>query len=173
MDFAQGPDKIQEKNEAFARLVDEYQTSLLRACFLYLKDRELARDAAQEAFLRAYRGWDAFRGDSSEKTWLIKIAVNVCHDLNRSGWRRFTDRRVTPETLPPARLPFFPEEEHLILDVMRLPPRLREAVILRYYHQMTVGEISSALGIAHSSVSGRLKRAEKKLKDTWEGGKPL
>lgn len=173
MDFVAGPDKIQEKTEQFEHLVSEYQTSLLRTCFLYLRDGELARDAVQETFLKAYRGWDTFRGASSEKTWLMKIAVNVCRDLEKSGWRRFMDRRVTPDTLPEALSPVIPGEEHLLLDVMRLPPKLREVTLLRYYYSLSVGEIADTLGIAHSSVSERLQRAEKKLKNAWEGGDPL
>ena len=173
MDFVTGPDKIHDKNQRFERLVQQHQAALQRACFLYLRDQEQARDAVQEAFLRAYRGWDDFRGDSSEKTWLARIAINVCRDMQKSAWHRFTDRRVTPDSLPAALQPCSPTEEHLVLDVMRLPPKLREVIILRYYHGLTVTDIAAALHITHSTVSGRLQRAERKLKNAWEGGDPL
>ena len=57
--------------------------NLLRLCFLYLHDRQLAEDAVQETFLRAYRGYGRFRGDSNEKTWLTRIAVNLCKSALR------------------------------------------------------------------------------------------
>lgn len=178
MDAVKGPDKLQaenreknqEKNRAFERLVETYQTALLRTCFLYLRDQELARDAVQETFLKAYQSWDAFRGESSEKTWLMKIAVNQCRDERKSAWSRHVIRRVTPDQLPPAAVPFTPREESLIQDVMRLPAKLREVTLLYYYQGMNVNEIAQALGIRHSSVSERLKRAREKLRDLLEGG---
>ncbi len=170
MEIAKGPDKIQtpEKDRVFERLVAQYQTSLLRLCFLYLRDQESARDAVQETFFKAYRNWDSFRSDSSEKTWLTKIAVNCCRDERKSAWFRHMDRRVTPDQLPPAAVPFSGEEERLILDVMELPPKLREVTLLYYYQGMNVNEIAQALGIRHSSVSERLRRAREKLRETLE-----
>lgn len=177
MDVVTGPDRIQPENEdkdqAIERLVETYQTALLRTCFLYLHDQELARDAVQETFLKAYRSWDAFRGESSEKTWLTKIAVNQCRDEQKSAWFRHVNRRVALDRLPPASVPFAPREESLIADVMRLPKKLREVTILYYYQGMNVNEIAQALGIRHSSVSERLGRAREKLRDLLEGGDAL
>ena len=52
------------------RLMEEYGSSLLRMCALILKDADLAQDAVQETFIKAYRRFDNYRGDCSEKTWL-------------------------------------------------------------------------------------------------------
>ena len=57
--------------------------SLLRLCFLYLHDRQLAEDAVQETFVRAWRAYGRFRQDSRDKTWLTRIAVNVCKSALR------------------------------------------------------------------------------------------
>lgn len=65
------------------RLVERYQTDLLRMCYLNLRDAELARDAVQETFLKAYRSMEHFRGDCQEKTWLMRIAINTCRDMRR------------------------------------------------------------------------------------------
>ena len=169
MEDVQGPDRLPEENEAFERLAERYQTMLLRYCYLYLRDQELARDAVQDTFFKAYRGFRSFRGGSSEKTWLMKIALRTCHDMRKSAWFRHVDRRVTPDDLPPASVPFTPEEESLIVQVMQLPPKLREAVLLYYYQNMNVNEIAETLGISHSSVSDRLGRARKKLRAVLEG----
>ena len=88
------------REQALVQMVNEHQRMLLRLCYVYLRDEELARDAVQETFLKAYRGWAAFRGESSQKTWLTRIAVNTCKDLRRSAWHRHVDRSVTPESLP-------------------------------------------------------------------------
>ena len=169
MEDVQGPDRLPEENEAFERLVNQHQPALLRYCYLYLRDQEQARDAVQETFFKAYRGWRSFRGESGKKTWLMKIALRTCHDIRKSAWFRHVDRRITPDDLPPASVPFTAEEENLITQVMQLPPNLREAVLLYYYQSMNVNEIAETLGISHSSVSDRLGRARKKLRAVLEG----
>lgn len=163
-----GPDYTHEKSKRFERLVQEHQTSLLRTCFLYLRDLALAQDAVQETFLKAYRSLDGFRGQSSEKTWLIKIAMNTCHDLRKSTWYRLFDRRITPDMLQDVGVQPEEGDDSLIGAVMDLPARLREVVLMYYYHELSTQEIADALGIARSSVSGRLKRARERLKTLLE-----
>ena len=87
------------KKERLAELAAAWQDTLLKLCYVYLRDREAARDAVQETFLKAYRAMDRFRGECSEKTWLIRIAVNVCRSMRRSPWRA---RTVSLADVPPA-----------------------------------------------------------------------
>ena len=168
MGVVQGPDSDQDQNECFERLVNQCQASLLRTCYMYLRDREQAEDAVQETFFKAYRNFGAFRGESAEKTWLMKIAINTCRDMRKTGWFLHMDRKVTPEMLPEASVPFEDIEEGLIVEVMNLPLRLREVVLLYYYQNMDTNEIAQTLGIARSSVSGRLQRARKILREILE-----
>ena len=93
------------------RFAEQYQTELLRMCCLYLRDAELAKDAVQETYLKAYRALDSFRGECAEKTWLLRIAINTCRDMRRSAWFRHIDRRVTPDMLPTAFHPFEEADE--------------------------------------------------------------
>ena len=170
MDNAAGPGMVPDRDREFDRLVGEYQGPVLRMCFLTLRDRTLAEDAAQETFLKVYRTMDAFRGECSEKTWIMKIAVRTCYDMNRSGWFRFMNRRVTPDMLPEqAAEESDPRDDELTAAVLRLPLKLREAVLLHHYQGLNVNETAEALGISHSSVSGRLKRGREKLKELLEG----
>ena len=98
MEAVKDPDS--RRDQTIERLITQHQTSLLRLCYVQLQDQALAEDAVQETFLKAYKGFDSFRGDSSEKTWLTRIAVNTCRDFQRGGWFKHTDRRVTPDMLP-------------------------------------------------------------------------
>ena len=71
MQGIKAPDPFEE--HAFEELVDFYQTSLLRMCYLNLHDLGLAEDAVQETYVKAYRAMPSFRGDSDIKTWLIRL----------------------------------------------------------------------------------------------------
>lgn len=157
------------RDETIEHMIDMWQLPLLRLCYVQLRDRQMAEDAVQETFLKAYRGFDTFRGESSEKTWLFRIAVNTCRDMQRGGWFRHTDRRVTPDMLPEQAVQ--PEEGQLdlTLAVMNLPPRYREAIMLYYYQDMDTTEIGHVLGIHQSSVSIRLKKGREMLRKALEG----
>ena len=147
---------------------EQYQEVLLLMCCLYLRDAELAKDAVQETYLKAYRALDSFRGECAEKTWLLRIAINTCRDMRRSAWFRHMDRRVTPDMLPAAFHPFEEADEELLLAVMALPVKLRETVVLYFYQDMCVKEIAESLGLSSSAVSVRLDRAKKKLRIALE-----
>ena len=158
-----------ESGLVFDRLLEQYQVPVLRLCYLVLYDRSLAEDAVQETFLRVYKNLGSFRGASNEKTWIMKIAMHVCYDINHSAWYRVFNRRVTPEMLPEAAVPFEEKDDSLTMAVIRLPVRLREVILLYYYQGLKVNEVAEALGISQPSVSQRLKRGREKLKDALEG----
>ena len=69
-----------QKEMHLEQLMNQYGDSLLRLCYLYLKDAALAQDAVQDTFVKAWKKLDTFEGRSSEKTWLCRIAVNTCRD---------------------------------------------------------------------------------------------
>jgi RNA polymerase sigma-70 factor (ECF subfamily) len=167
MEAVKDPDS--RRDQTIERLITQHQTSLLRLCYVQLQDQALAEDAVQETFLKAYKGFDSFRGDSSEKTWLTRIAVNTCRDFQRGGWFKHTDRRITPEMLPVGTVQPDTEDLDLSLAVMKLPRKMREAILLYYYQDMSTEEIAETLGIAQSSVSNRLRRGREKLRKLLEG----
>lgn len=154
---------------AIERMMDAYGSGILRLCCLYLKDYALAEDAAQETFVRAYRGLSGFRAQSSEKTWLTRIAVNVCKNLLRSPWRRLTDWKLTPEKLPDPSCELMARDGDVLREVTRLPVKYREAILLYYYQELSLREIALLLNIPQATVSTRLSRARAMLKDRLKG----
>lgn len=166
MDDVKGPDTSKE----LERLVQTYQTQLRRLCCMILKDAHLAEDAVQETFIKVYRGMQTFRQESSEKTWLTRIAVNTCRDLMRSRWFRHVDLSVDIANLPEEACESSPEDTALLELVLRLPMKQREVVLLYYYQNMTMQEISETLHIAVSNISRRLESARKALRRQLEGG---
>ena len=162
--------RAQSHDETLLRLMTEYEVPLRRMCCVYLRDEQLAADAVQETFLKAYLALDGFRGESSEKTWLMRIAVNVCHSMRRTGWMRFIDRRVTLDKLPEPTINADYSLTELTLDVMRLPQKLLDVVLLHDYQGFTTREIGQMLGIPYQTVISRLKKAHTILQIELEGG---
>ena len=154
------------------RLIRENEVSLKRLCYLYLHDKALAEDAVQETFLKAYRALEGYRGESSEKTWLTRIAVNTCKDMLRTAWFRHVDRRVTPDMLPESRETRDPYNREIAAAVMNLPAKLREVVLLYYYRGLTMAETAEVLKISQPAGTNRLKRARDRLKAELKGGVP-
>lgn len=90
--------------------------------------------------------------------------------MQRSAWHRHTDRRITPEELPVAAEWVCNDDSlDVMCSIMMLPDKLKEVILLHYWQEMSVGEIAQALGLAHASVSGRLKRARERLREILEG----
>ena len=158
--------KNKESAEAeITRLVEEHQLALLRLCFAYLHDEKMAEDAVQETFLKAYRKLGQFEGRANIKTWLSAIAINCCRDMSRSGWFRHVDRAISMDCLPERTETPNPDFDAIAIAVMRLPIRLREAVLLYYFEDMNTQEISKTLHITQQAVSKRLIRARALLRE--------
>ena len=147
------------------RLMEQYGSSLLRMCALYLKDADLAQDAVQETFIRAYRHIEDYRGESSERTWLMAIAINVSRDMLRTAWFRHQSRSTDIDTLPEKPAEFEFPDNTVLTEVMHLPAKYREVVLLRYYEGLKLKEVASALGLSDGRVRSRLNRANELLRD--------
>ena len=164
-----GPSESHE--ERLRRLMAQHKSDLMRICYVYLTDAALAEDAVQETFVKAYRALESFRGEANEKTWLTRIAINVCKDMKRDSWFRLFDRRVTLDTLPePIQQTLTPWDGDLLEDVMNLPSKEKDVVLMYYYQGMTVEEIARALACSIATVSKRMGKARNKLRGLLEGG---
>ena len=163
-------DNIESPDALIARLVQEYQVPLRRMCCIWLKDAALAEDAVQETFVKAWRAALSFRGECSEKTWLMRIAVHVCWDMRRSWWFRHVDRRVELDmALLEASEDLSHNQRNLMETILNLPPRYRMVIVLHYYQNLSVEEVAQALGISPSAVYYRLDKARGKLRGLLEG----
>ena len=160
------PQEIQESSRSvIERLMEQYGSSLLRMCALYLKDADLAQDAVQETFIRAYRHSDNYRGESSEKTWLTVIAMNVSRDMLRPAWFRHQSRSTDIDALPEQPADFEFPDNTVLTEVMHLPAKYREVILLRYYEGLKLKEVASALGLSDGRVRSRLNKANELLRD--------
>jgi RNA polymerase sigma-70 factor (ECF subfamily) len=167
---------------SFEALVSRYQARLYRlAC--RLTDEGDARDVVQEAFLAAYRGLPAFRGESRFSTWLYRIATNAALMHRRARARRRTEslEAFLPRfdadgfhAAEPADLRAASRADEILdrkrlaekarAGLDRLPDIYRDAFVLRDLEEMTTGEVAEVLGIEAAAVRQRVHRARLMLR---------
>lgn len=168
-------DRVQEKFPDMDHLINQYGTSLLRMAVAFLGDFHLAQDAIQETYIKAYNNFHTFRSDASEKTWLMSIAINTCKDIRKSAWYRRISLKQPTEMWEFAADDNEQESDNheLVEAILRLTPKLKEVVLLFYYQQLSIAEISHILNTPQNTIRVRLNRARAKLKQVLTEGSSI
>lgn len=148
-----------------ARLMDDYGDMLIGLCSLMLGEYHMAQDITQETFFRAWKAGGVH--GKNEKAWLIRVAINLCHDHHRSRWFRYVERHKPIEEMD---IPMQEQDREIAIMVQALPYQEREAVVLFYYNGLSADTIAQVLRTTRSTVYRRLQRAEKRLKLELERG---
>ena len=158
--------------DGFEEIVREQQKRVYNLCLRLCGDPDDAFDLSQEVFLKAWRGWEGFRGDSSVYTWLYRLAVNTCNDFLRKKARRGDTLPLDDTPLPDARFePALALERKELARALeealkQLPPGHREILALRETAELSYREIAALLGIEEGTVKSRLARARLTLRET-------
>ena len=183
----------QETSQDLERLLDRHRVELTGFCYRMLGSSFEAEDAVQETLLRAWRSYDRFDGRASVRSWLYRIATNVCLDMLKGSQRRarpmdlgpsrtadaplgdplpevtwiepIPDGRVLPEGGDPAELAESRETIRLafIAALQYLPPRQRAVLILREVLRWKATEVAELLETSVPSVNSALQRARSAL----------
>jgi RNA polymerase sigma-70 factor (ECF subfamily) len=163
---------------AYAELVAGHQRMVVQLAVNLLGDREEALDLSQEVFLRVFRMIHQFRGQSSLRTWIYRIAVNQARNRHRF-WRRrrrgdqvsldahvatHGDQMSGVEPWPDRVLARKELAVRLQTALERLPFDQRTAIVLREVDGLSYGEIAYSLGVAIGTVKSRLTRARQSLR---------
>lgn len=156
--------------EAFAELMRRYTRRLFRTARAILRDDAAAEDALQEAWLRAYRAIDAFRGECKLSTWLVRVVVNQALARRRKDQRYLaTGEEAEQATLgqdQPEGMAERAESRHrLEAQIRLLPEAFRAVFILRAVEELSVEETAAALHIPEATVRTRFFRARGRLRE--------
>jgi len=151
----------QGDHDAFGMLVGEHLARLDTAARLILRDPELARDAVQEASLRAWRNLRGLRDPDRLGAWLYRLTVNACLDIARKRRGRLFEVELTPLHDAPVPDPTSRVADTLYVERMlaAVEPAQRAVVVLHYYLDLTLPETAAALGIPVGTAKSRLNRA--------------
>lgn len=152
---------------AFDALLEKYQRKVYATAYRMTHDSEEAKDVTQKVFMNAYQGLPGFRQDSLFKTWLYRIAVNVC--LNQVRQDRGTevelDDSISGNQRGSLSLLIEKEERDRMRQALaRVPERQRMAVVLRVYEGFDIAETASAMGCSEGAVKAHYHLAVQKLK---------
>ena len=155
-------------HDAFAELAGAAITRLDAAARLILRDRELARDAVQDALIRAWRDLPGLRDPDRFDAWLHRLTVHACLDLVRRRRRRPIEVELDPifDAASADDLSAFALRDELDRAMARLEPEHRAVIVLRYYVGLPLPEAASSLGIPLGTAKSRLHRAIAALRRT-------
>ncbi len=166
--------------KAYEILIRRYQHKVYDLAAKMVRNREDARDLAQDTFIRVYQNLPRFRGDSSFGTWVYRVASNKCLDYLRKkkveGERvvlstfendvHFSDSRDSPEESAIRE-----DENRRLRDALdSLPKAYRIAIILQHYQQLSYKEIAEVLELPVKTVATRIYRAKIILREKLTGG---
>ena len=149
-------------DEAFERGILELTETLYRVSYAQLWQRADREDAVQETLKKAWEKRKRLRDDGKLKSWLIRILLNECHNIQRRG------KRVVPSMdVPMPQAP--PDADKTMHDlILSLPEKYRMSAVLIFMEGMTAAQAAKALGIPQGTVHSRVHRARQILKEKWE-----
>ena len=160
---------------AYTELVHRYQGIAFRTAYVVAGDAADAEDAAQDAFVKAWRALGRFRRGAPFRPWLLQIVANEARNRRRSAGRRAHlalrvaggassgDAAPSPE----ASLLAAEQRDELLAAVNALPEEQRAVISLRYFVGLSEDEVAQALGVAHGTVKSRTARALDRLREAY------
>lgn len=165
-------EKSVDTAEKLELLIEDYGDDVLRYAYLYLGDRGWAEDASQQVFLRVYQNIHNYRGEASIKTWILRITMNTCKNIRKSKAYRKVVAECSLDALHPNAVQennLDSDDKEIWYEVLQLPDRYRNTIVLKYYYNYTNEEIAEMLNLTQSAVRSRLSRAMVKIHKNLDG----
>ena len=148
----------------FTKMVKEYRKTIYTVCYFYSKDTEEVNDLYQEILINLWKGFEKFRGESSLKTWIWRVSLNTCNNLERK-------KKSNIQTIPLSiDIDLYNDDDEHSKQIQMLYNRINRldvfdrAIILLWLENMSYQDIASVVGISLSNVTTRLFRIKEQLK---------
>ncbi|NMF07143.1 RNA polymerase sigma factor [Clostridium beijerinckii] len=151
-------DELDNNKSYIHYLIETYSDMLIRISYSYMKNLSDAEDITQEVFIKLLEKQPDFKNETHEKSWLIRVAINLSKDKLKSSYFKNTT------SLEDDFVDTTQEDNDVIQAVLSLPVKYRSIVFLYYYENYSISEISNILNIKESTVGSQLSRGRKLLK---------
>ena len=162
--------------EAYGDIVVRYQALAQRTAYVITRDADAAQDAAQEAFVKAYRAIGRFRAGAPLRPWLLRIVANEALNRAKAASRHrsvdlsFAESTVAdPQGSPEARALAGERREMVLRALNGMREEDRVVIAYRYFFELSEAEMAEALGVARGTVKSRLSRAMDRLRERIGG----
>ncbi|GIE96983.1 SigE family RNA polymerase sigma factor [Paractinoplanes rishiriensis] len=154
-----------ERDEQFHSFVLSHRAGLVRtATLLTAGDAHLAEDLVQSTLTKLYVAWPAFRRADNPEGYLRRTLVNALTDEKRRWWRRHERPVADLPDRPHAEPDPDDRSDGLRLALRELPPRMRAALVFRYFYDLDVADTADALGCSEGTVKSQTARALDRLR---------
>lgn len=154
---------MRNNEQAFLELTERYKRMIYKVCYMYASDKEPVSDLFQDVILNLWKAFPSFRGESSEETWIYRVALNTCITQLRKQSKKPT---MTPLTVDVENLTDT-DDDRMLRELYRLIRQLNtveKAIILLYLEDKPYEEIASLIGITKSNVGVKINRIKEKMK---------
>ena len=148
----------------FTKMVKEYRKTIYTVCYFFSKDTEEVNDLYQEILINLWKGFEKFRGESSLKTWIWRVSLNTCNNLERK-------KKSNVQTIPLSiDIDLYNDDDVHSKQIQILYDRINRldifdrAIILLWLENMSYQDIANVVGISISNVTTRLFRIKEQLK---------
>ena len=148
----------------FTKMVKEYRKTIYTVCYFFSKDTEEVNDLYQEILINLWKGFEKFRGESSLKTWIWRVSLNTCNNLERK-------KKSSVQTIPLSiDIDLYNDDDTHSKQIQMLYDRINRldvfdrAIILLWLENMNYQDIADVVGISLSNVTTRLFRIKEQLK---------
>ena len=155
---------MDDNQKLFSVMVQQNKTNIFTVCYMFSKDQEEVNDLFQEVLIRLWQGFDNYKGNSKERTWIYRVALNTCISFDRKKRRHNKKQVYMGDDLFGCNEHDSQQTEVLHKRITRLRP-LDRAIVLLWLEDISYEEIGSIIGITAKNVSVRLYRIREQLKN--------
>ena len=148
----------------FTRFVHEYKATIYTVCYMFSKDNDEVNDLFQDILIKLWKGFASFKGDSSAKTWIYRVALNACLDADRKKKRAGEQVPLSVDINPYEDTDADAQQIRQLYDRIGKLGLVDRSIILLWLEALSYDEIGAIVGISPKNVSVKLVRIKEQLK---------